>query len=541
MNKTTSSASRRHERRRTISSGSSVSSFTALAGALALIAAASHSVSASPVVGPASTSNSFSSAPLSYDVPRWDRDSPFDTTVHLANPAQEIKKKPGQMFSVKHNAWLAVTSTRATAENPFNFEFSCTAEKAICDLAQTAFVAAGARVGRSLAISTPITVKALFYSFCRGIDGRSSCDQDPASRLALGRAAPAAYFAGKPKASENKGLAGDQWMFYPQALAKQLSADVPLTFAPEDIIMEFNSDFEFYYASSGRPITRNQTDLEYVVAHELTHGLGFESGWIRYNRLLENIPGIPTIPNARQEVLAPQFDVEGASLASARVTGWQPLNVFDTFTQDNRARTPLAAMANDIFTSYPSRGSAASSFPLPIVDFFRGFYSNDRALTTASAVYRLGTGGSRSISFATKDATTAPIMFIATPSGEFQEGTSMSHADYDLYANTPDFLMIPAVEQWIGFTLEQVIATVSRNVGAGGDVGSLNRGGIYGPQTLKLMQALGWRLAVGDPRGDITVSANGGADVGKPKSSASKTQFGTVGVALMVFVSCFLM
>jgi hypothetical protein len=112
-------------------------------------------------------------------------------------------------------------------------------------MANRAFVAAGARVAKSLVIDVPITVKALFYSFCNGIDGTSSCEDDPDARLALGRAAPAAYFAAKPASASSN----SQFMFYPQALAKQLKPDAALTYAEQDIIAEFNSDFEYYFSS----------------------------------------------------------------------------------------------------------------------------------------------------------------------------------------------------------------------------------------------------------------------------------------------------
>jgi hypothetical protein len=256
--------------------------------------------------------------------------------------------------------------------------------------------------------------------------------------------------------------------------------------------------------------------LEYVIAHELTHGLGFESGWILYSRLLEALPSTISIPNRSSKILAPQFYLEGTTISTARVTGWQPLNVFDSFTFDARTKRGLTTYSNSMFTNF------ASSFPATLIPFFQSFYANSKLIESGTAVYTITTSGSQSVAFSSSSSNLeSTTMYIETPRSEFQEGTSMSHADYDIYANTPDFLMIPAVAQWVGYTLDSIIANVSAQVGAAADKGSLTNGGIYGPATMKVMNALGWKTSSDQTSGSIVVSKNGGTDVIKNAGSGA--------------------
>jgi hypothetical protein len=65
----------------------------------------------------------------------------------------------------------------------------------------------------------------------------------------------------------------------------------------------------------------------------------------------------------------------------------------------------------------------------------------------------------------------------------YSGGSSVSHLDYDTYVETPEFIMIPNVLP--GRTLTEIIATNTNN-------GVLAPLKVYGPQTIGLMNSLGY-------------------------------------------------
>ncbi|KAI8846896.1 hypothetical protein BC829DRAFT_397731 [Chytridium lagenaria] len=413
---------------------------------------------------------------MSYsDVPRYDRISPFDSTVVESWDAGDaLPLSTARLLASPIGQSTSTTPANATDSNPFRFAFTCTANQTLCDLAKTAFVSAGYRIGKSLQISQPIIVSANFYSFCRGLDGKSSCSNSTASRAPVGRASPSAYFAAKPKSSSSK-----MYYFYPQALVKQLSVDASPTFSSTDILAEFNSDVSFYYASSGRPIGPNEIDLEFVIAHELTHGLD-------YSTFGQSDPAL-ALPANTKPFLAPGFFMQGPSSASANVINWQPLAAFDSVVADSTSKESLAAIGERLFRAYPG----SKSFPIPLKDFIQGFATNKDALDAGALVQSIVTRGNASLTLNTAADPNLSLK-LNTPK-TFQPGTSISHADFNTYFFSPDFLMIPAVGGWAGTTLDGIIQNVTTGVPASA-LGSLGSGGILRPSTLAVLNALGWSV-----------------------------------------------
>ncbi|KAJ3218631.1 hypothetical protein HDU67_004684 [Dinochytrium kinnereticum] len=413
------------------------------------------------------------------EVVRYDRLSPFDPNVVVARGAETWTTAMLMGASAPKPV-----ITEASASNPFTFLFSCTANSSLCDLANKAFVSAGARIGKSLKISQPVVVVANFYSFCSGFDGMSSCSNSTGSRQPLGRASPSAYFSARPKASPSK-----MYSFYPQALVKQLPVDASVTFSSADILAEFNSDYPFHYASAGKPIGPSDIDLEFVIVHELTHGMGYDTAWTDYSILGKGDPSLALPPSTRQ-FLAPAFFTQGVSTSSANVVNWQPLTAFDSFVIDSATRAYLSASAETIFKSYPS---GSKSFPVLLKDFVQGVATNKAAVDAGANVYSAVTRGNSSLIFAT--ANSANALQLNTPTS-YQPGSSISHADFSTYFLTPDFLMIPAVGGWAGETLDGIIRNVSTGIAAG-DLGTLSIGGVYGPATTAVLNTLGWALPDG--------------------------------------------
>jgi hypothetical protein len=73
----------------------------------------------------------------------------------------------------------------------------------------------------------------------------------------LGRASPASFFSARPvnEHGEDDPKHSSNWLLYPQALIKQLKKDIKLSYHPIDIIAEFNSDYNFFFAVSICPIS----------------------------------------------------------------------------------------------------------------------------------------------------------------------------------------------------------------------------------------------------------------------------------------------
>ncbi|KAJ3100431.1 hypothetical protein HDU97_002218 [Phlyctochytrium planicorne] len=259
------------------------------------------------------------------------------------------------------------------------------------------------------------------------------------------------------------------YYFYPQALVKQLSIDSSVTFAPNDILAEFNSDFPFYFASAKKDMAATDIDLEFVIAHELTHGLGFDSGWIDFSSLAQGDPTL-SIPSGTKRFLAPAFFIQGTSSSSANVIGWQPLKVFDSFITDASTNSPIPASAERIFKNYPG---ASKPFPVPLKEFVGGIASNKDALDSGADVYGAATRSNGSLTFAPAKGGKAVPLY--TP-GSLRPGSSISHVDLAGFSSSPDFLMIPILGKWAGHTLDDVIATVSSGLSGTSDLGSLGSG-----------------------------------------------------------------
>ncbi|KAJ3326829.1 hypothetical protein HDU76_012613, partial [Blyttiomyces sp. JEL0837] len=394
---------------------------------------------------------------------------------------------PNQDFASSSSNSNSLGSTNS----PFQIDFTCkNASNETCIAAQQAFISAGSRIAAALTIGSVIRVSALFHSFCDGVVGLCS------RKDTLGQASAAAYFGARPATGPAGAGASGPYYFYPQALVKQLKQDYALQFNDYDIVAEFNSDFNFWFSSSETPIQPGQTDFEFVVAHELTHGMGFESGLLQWSTTFQDLPKIPS-----SNFLAPLFNAHGTTLSNSFVTSWQPLNIFDAFLADTKTGTALTTYANDIFKYVPKNQS--------ITNFIDGFQSSKEPFQAANKLYNIATSGSTSISFNPKIAASSgssPASLSSVTAGGFNNvnsinlqtstlfspGTSVVHVDYASLNTSPDFLMIPAVGVWSGFSLDAILANVTQ---------SGNVYGVYGEGIMSCMAAMGW----------VTVKTPGGA------------------------------
>lgn len=355
---------------------------------------------------------------------------------------------------------LKDNSPTSSIQSSFQFNFNCegTSEQ-MCDFAKASFVSAGNRISQILLINNPVVVDAKFHSFCQA-KGGGSCKKE---NNTLGRASAAAYFSASDVNVQSTSSKPAQIYYYPQPLVKQLRTSESLNYAPVDIYAEFNSDFNFYFKASGQPIKQNQTDFEFVVAHELTHGLGFDSAWVQYSSFYTAFSPPP-------DLLAPLPFAEGDTYASSTVSSISPLNIFDSLLQ---LPNSTASTSSSIATSF---GTAFANFKvagLSLADFI-GDLSTDPSLNSAakSAMQAARTGLQLK-----SPVSSSPLLVLNTPSN-FAQGTSIVHvtANSD---TTADFLMIPAVSPLVGKTLDGIMASVNSSL-------------IYGPGISAALAGMGW-------------------------------------------------
>ncbi|RKO99853.1 hypothetical protein CXG81DRAFT_20122 [Caulochytrium protostelioides] len=405
-------------------------------------------------------------------------------------------------------------AARPLAAEPFRFTFVCEPTETLtdetCEYVKAAFQNVGKRIAQALQIYEPIHVQATFRSFCNG--------QLPCSLSnTLGTAASAAYFSARPSGDTSE----DGWAFYPQSLVKQLDTDYALTYNPYDLLASFNADYNFWFSASGLPIQPDQTDFEWLCAHELVHGLGMQSGWSLWSSTYPPSQGFP----ASGHVLAPVLNVDlpdGADAATPDdtvVTSWQPLNRFDQFLRD-AAAAPLSAQAKTIGTFQALNAT--------LREFITQFQQHPAAAAAAEAAYNATTSGTAAVTFQSwKDAQGLPTprgpngqapamqLTLATSPGEFLPGTSLAHVDYATYANSAEFLMVPSVQNLTGTTFDTYIAKAN----------ATSRGalvGPFGPLTLGLLHALGWPTVKEPARGSLTVNPLPGTFGGATNTTASQ-------------------
>lgn len=440
------------------------------------------------------------------DYSRFDRHSPFSPIILESN----FKVKLGKLNFKK------ATTIPPPAQRPFQFFFACSdASPEVCSQARAGFERVGNLISSSLRITSTINVQAVFRSFCN--DASNGTLQPPSGNSApstqanansscglantLGQAASAAYFAGRKDAN------GD-WAFYPQALIKQLNYDVQLQFNQFDILAEFNSDFNFYFRTSNRPIQQGETDFEFIVAHELTHGLGFDTGWSSYFSVYSGL-------TTDASYLSPLLYASGNSIDNAIVQNIEPLNIWDTFVKSN---------LND--RSFMENGRAITAFAnagKSLRQYIQDFEKSGRPYQAAQQVFATVVSGPRAIRF---EPSSGPTLQLNTKRGSYQPGSSIAHVDYDTYFQSPDFLMIPAVQNLTGQTLDQIIAQNTRNQG-------LPNGGVYGPGLIAMMHAIGWPISSDPEPQTIFINPNPAAI----RNSATAKKGSSFMLFLVVFVS----
>jgi hypothetical protein len=282
----------------------------------------------------------------------------------------------------------------------------------------------------------------------------------------------------------------DSNFFYPQALAKQWIRNKDNNdWNDYDVAIDINHDMyinalpnDTKWNGTGIPpnggywfnntqdigIEEHQVDLEYIILHQMIHGLGMVSSWAPYfsdnnSPFKQLLNGVIPIDNLKIMTPSPDWTIQQES-GPTYVTRFQPNMIFDKFL-----KLRLIATNNTInlieygfdMQSFCKQGQ--DSF---IVNFMNLFLNNANQSSKAKSMYvSLSSPNTLTFqydnnyndtiltsSFYTNEYLNTTYKSILLKTGQnvlspkeeqdsyYRPGISTSHLD-DQYVNTPDFLM----------------------------------------------------------------------------------------------------
>jgi len=337
---------------------------------------------------------------------------------------------------------------------PFQIQFTCTASSILCTKAKNGFQRAFQSISSALKIYTPIIVGAKFISFCNS-SLSSSCES---TKNTLGQASATSYYT----AIDDNGNS----VLYPQALIKQMSMDALPTYSSTDITAQFNADADFWFTGDG-PMSSTQYHFEYVITHELIHGMGFATSWRNYF-------------NSEYLTPMPKTIIQKGTNSNnneIQIQGWMSPFIFDTFLIDSKTKTSLMIASQAITSITPPSTTNSMTFS----SFQSLLESSSTALSAAKTIYRLATTPDESISFqippfelgSNKNA----LVPLETSLSPYIPGSSICHLSNSL-TNTADFLMRAKLEN--GISLSDLMKNNNQQYG------------VLGPRLIAILQAMGW-------------------------------------------------
>ncbi|KAJ3317989.1 hypothetical protein HDV06_001021 [Boothiomyces sp. JEL0866] len=327
---------------------------------------------------------------------------------------------------------------------PFNFQLSCQESVSVdtCNSVNATLQNAGLKISQELIISSPITVLVMFESFCSApID---NCNL-------LGGAVVGSSFLAK--------LDNSDYFMYPQALVRQNTDNLKIV--NYDIIARFNSDFDWFFPTSGNTMQGHEFDFEFVAIHEITHGLGFGSSLKEYNSA-DNI-----------KYLAPPL----LFVNNNSFDGFQAISSFDS-------RIQLGNFSFQNLSSQLQKFKEQSDNYSVVLSQFE----SSPFLTIGLDFLQFAT--SPGLTFHTMDNQLIPLV----SSSPYVQSTSLSHITPENFQSA-DFLMVPSFPS--GVPLQYFIEKY---------------GNVYGPKTISILTSIGWNTVKENNARHLTVS-NSGMDI----------------------------
>jgi hypothetical protein len=306
----------------------------------------------------------------------------------------------------------------------------------------------------------------------------------------------------------------DSNFIYPQALAKQLAQFTDSSnWANYDVAIDINHDIYmnnvnydkiadiwngtgipplggFWFNQANESIESYQVDLEYVILHQMVHGLGMVSSWAPYfsdtdspfQKLLKNL----ITPEDSLKVMTPSpFWFVKHHTGPAYITGFQPNLIFDKFLNLLIPAKNETKWLGEY--GFDMQGFCVQDSDAFIVNFMNAFLNNATQSSKAKSIYvslsvpktlsfqfnTLTVPNSAFITNAYLNQTYKTIQLMTGPSifgtgaqkeeSYFRPGIATSHVDAD-YAHSPDFLMVNQFTR--GKTLQTLIDEGYTNIPA---------------------------------------------------------------------------
>ncbi|GAN11185.1 hypothetical protein MAM1_0498c10743 [Mucor ambiguus] len=369
----------------------------------------------------------------------------------------------------------------------------CEVDQQFCGKVERSLKLAAASFAQVVNLKNKIVFQASYYSFCK-----TTC-----SNNTYGWGTPSSQFT---LISLNE---ADSNFIYPQALAKQLTLFTDSSnWANYDVAIDLNHDMYMnavnydkvgdwngmgipptgaYWFSNDKSIEDYQVDMEYLILHQMIHGLGMVSSWAPYfsdtnspfQKLLKGL----IAPEDSLKVMTPSpYWFVKHSTGPAYITGFQPNMIFDKFLNlIIPARNETKWLVDYSFDLQSFCVKENDAF---IVNFMNSFLNNATQSARAKTIY-VSMAQPKTLSFQFTancehsaycadpylNQTYPSIQLMTGPNiledtnlteeALYRPGISTSHVDDD-YTGTPDFLMTHKFHR--GKTLQQLVEEAYANI-----------------------------------------------------------------------------
>ncbi|CAO3632143.1 unnamed protein product [Cunninghamella echinulata] len=279
---------------------------------------------------------------------------------------------------------------------------------------------------QAIQLEQPLYMNVSFFSFCEQFNECVIKDDE----ISIAQAYPSVSYLMTDQSDNTTRL-------YPQPILKQF---IKLESKPQwykyDIIVQFNSDIDWYFESNNTPITSTQCDLLRSMLHEIVHGLGFISSWSddlyqKFKPYVDHLPPFltPMLLDPPKELNKMNYDIDSTK-------GHQPFWGFVEYPLDKYLTYEDIHLT--VITNLLTTWGNSNILFKTIYDMINAWTMNNDLYLYAQSVYQ----GSITAKDVTLSLPHQPnLLIMETSLNPFSPGSTLSHVDYTHYHQSPDYLM----------------------------------------------------------------------------------------------------